>query len=79
VFYVLSLEFMKMSLIAFVIATPLAYFLAGRWLDSFAYKVGVGVMAFIIGGIVAIVTVLITITYETIKSARVNPVDTLRE
>ncbi len=79
VFYVLSREFVKMSVIAFVIATPLAYFLAGQWLDSFAYKVGVGVMAFIVGGIVAITTVLITISYETIRAARVNPVETLRE
>lgn len=79
VFYVLSREFVKMSLIAFLIATPLAYFLAGRWLDSFAYKIGVGVIAFIIGGIVAVITVLITISYETIRSARINPVNTLRE
>jgi putative ABC transport system permease protein len=79
VFYVLSREFVKMALIAFLIAVPFAYFLAGRWLDSFAYKVGVGVVAFLIGGVVAIATVLITISYETIRSARVNPVDTLRE
>lgn len=79
VFYVLSNEFVKMSLIAFVIAVPFAYSLAGAWLDSFAYKTGVGVVAFIIGGIVAIATVLITISYETIRSANVNPVQTLRE
>lgn len=79
VFYVLSKEFVTMSLIAFVIAVPFAYFLAGQWLDSFAYRIGVGATAFIAGGIVAIATVLITISYETIRSARINPVDTLRE
>lgn len=79
VFYVLSKEFVTMSLIAFVIAVPFAYFLAGQWLDSFAYRIGVGAPAFIAGGIVAIATVLITISYETIRSARINPVDTLRE
>src|ERR1044071_7041919 len=79
VFYVLSREFVKMSLIAFVIAVPLAWFLASRWLDSFAYKSGVGIVAFVMAAVVALATVLITISYETIKSARVNPVDTLRE
>ena len=68
-----------MAMIAFVIAVPFAYFLASQWLDSFAYKTGVGVIAFIIGGIIAIATVLITISYETIKSVRINPVQTLRE
>lgn len=79
VFYVLSREFVKMSVIAFFVAVPFAYFLAGKWLDSFAYKVGVDAMAFIIGGLVAVATVLITISYETIKSVRINPAETLRE
>jgi putative ABC transport system permease protein len=79
VFYTLSREFVKMSLVAFVIAVPLAYFLAGQWLNSFAYKIGVGAIAFMVGGVVAITTVLITISYETIRSARINPAETLRE
>jgi len=79
VFYVLSQEFVKMSLIAFLIEAPFAWFLAGRWLDTFAYKAGVNAMAFVTGGIVAVVTVLITISYETIRSAKINPADTLRE
>ncbi len=79
VFIVLSREFVKMSLIAFLIAIPFAYFLAGEWLNTFAYRTGVGATAFLIAGLVTVVTVLMTISYETIKSARINPVDTLRE
>jgi putative ABC transport system permease protein len=79
VFVVLSQEFVKMSLIAFLIAIPFAHYFASQWLDTFAYKTGVGVAAFIAGGVVTVVTVLITISYETIRSARVNSVDTLRE
>jgi putative ABC transport system permease protein len=79
VFAVLSREFVTMSLIAFLIAIPFAWFLAGQWLSTFAYRTSVGVSAFIAGGLVAIITVLITISYETIRSARVNPVNTLRE
>ncbi|HZY80021.1 MAG TPA: ABC transporter permease [Cyclobacteriaceae bacterium] len=79
VFVVLSREFVKMSLIAFLIAIPFAYFLAGEWLNTFAYRTSVGIVAFAVAGIIAIATVLITISYETIKSARINPVDTLRE
>lgn len=79
VFAVLSREFVRMSLIAFVVATPFAYFLAGEWLSTFAYRTGVGVTAFVVGGTVALITVLLTISYETIKSAKVNPVERLRE
>jgi putative ABC transport system permease protein len=79
VFYILSGEFLKMSLLAFLIAVPLAYYFADQWLNSFAYRVGLGAMAFIIGGVVAIATVLITISYETMRSAKVNPVESLRE
>jgi putative ABC transport system permease protein len=79
VFVVLSSEFVRMSLIAFVIAIPFAYFLAGEWLSTFAYRTQVGVTAFLIAGLIAVVTVLMSISYETIKSARTNPVKTLRE
>jgi putative ABC transport system permease protein len=79
VFVVLSREFIKMSMIAFVVAIPFSYFLAGEWLNTFAYRTTVGVLAFTVAGVVAVATVLITISYETIRSARVNPVNTLRE
>lgn len=79
IFAVLSGEFVKMSLIAFVVATPFALFLAGEWLNTFAYKTSPGIWAFVAGGLVAVITVLITISYETIKSTRVNPAKTLRE
>lgn len=79
VFVVLSSSFVKMSLIAFVIAVPFAWFLAGQWLDSFAYKTSIGLTAFAIGAVVAVLTVVITISYETIRSAHINPAETLRE
>ncbi|MEJ0032202.1 MAG: ABC transporter permease [Bacteroidota bacterium] len=79
VFYVLSQEFVKMSLIAFVIAIPFAWYLASRWMDSFSYKITIGAFSFLVGGMIALATVLITISYETIKSAKTNPVETLRE
>jgi putative ABC transport system permease protein len=79
VFTILSREFVKMTIIAFIIAVPFAWFLAGKWLDSFAYKSDLGWDAFFFGGIVAVVTVLLTISYETIKSLRINPAEKLRE
>jgi putative ABC transport system permease protein len=79
VFIILSKEFVTMSLIAFVIAIPFAYFFAGEWLATFAYRTSVGITAFVVGGVVTVFTVLITISYETIRSARVNPVEMLRE
>jgi putative ABC transport system permease protein len=79
VFVTLSREFIRMSLIAFAISIPFAWFLAGEWLNTFAYRTGVGVSAFLAAGFVTLLTVLLTISYETIRSARVNPVDRLRE
>jgi putative ABC transport system permease protein len=79
VFHVLSGEFVKMPLIEFLIAVPFAWFLASRWLESFAYRFGISIIAFARAAGVAFATVLITISYETIRSARINPAERLRE
>jgi putative ABC transport system permease protein len=78
IFTVLSRDFVLMVIIAFGIAIPFGLFLSNQWLGTFAYRVPVGVMPFLIGGLVSIAVVIVTISYETIRAARVNPVDTLR-
>jgi putative ABC transport system permease protein len=78
VFYVLSKDFFKMAILAFILAAPVSYFFVKQWLSTFAYKVPVGPIPFLIGGTVMILTVMLTITYETIKSANLNPVEKLR-
>lgn len=76
--YILSREFMRLTLIALVIGVPFAYWLGSSWLDSFAFRTTIGAWPLLIGGSVALITVLAAISYEALRSARANPVDKLR-
>ncbi|HEX6227735.1 MAG TPA: hypothetical protein VFZ52_25125, partial [Chryseolinea sp.] len=60
------------------LAVPTSYLFISQWLDSFTYRINVGVIPFLAGGVLMIITVLLTIMYETLKSVNVNPVEKLR-
>jgi len=74
----MSAEFVKLVLIAFVIAVPVAYYGMSKWLEGFAYKVSIGWFVFALAGLVAFAIALVTISFESIKSAMRNPIDSLR-
>ncbi|KSA13249.1 ABC transporter permease [Maribacter dokdonensis] len=74
----LSKDFMKLVGMAIVIATPIAWLLMQNWLEGFAYRTSINAWAFIIAGAVAIVIALLTISFQAINAARVNPVKSLR-
>ncbi len=74
----MSAEFVKLVLIAFIIAVPVAWYGMTKWLGSFAYKVSIGWMVFALAGLVALAIALITISFESIKAAMGNPVESLR-
>lgn len=65
-------------LISFCIAAPLAYYVMNRWLQNFAYQTSVSWWVFIGAGIIAMLVALITVSYQSIKAARMNPVDAIR-
>src|SRR5690606_37007630 len=71
-------DFSSLVLIAFVISVPLAYFFGSRWLDNFAYRTDIGILVFIVSGVVALLLAVITVSYHTFKAARANPVQSLR-
>jgi putative ABC transport system permease protein len=75
---IMSAEFIKLVLIAFVIAVPVAYYGMTKWLEGFAYKVSIGWFVFALAGLVAFAIALVTISFESIKSAMRNPIDSLR-
>jgi putative ABC transport system permease protein len=77
-FVLLSSSFMKQILLAFVIATPLAWFLMREWLEAFQYRVSLGIDVFVISGLGAFIVALITISIRTLIATKTNPVDTLR-
>lgn len=74
----LSKDFIKLVLIAFVIAVPISWFAMDRWLQNFAYQTNIGVVIFIIAGVSAIVIALITISFHTFKAASSNPAEVLK-
>jgi len=69
----------KLIMIAFLISIPLSYYAMHRWLESFAYKISPGVLNYLIAGLVSLVIGWLTISYQSFRAARTNPVDTLRE
>jgi putative ABC transport system permease protein len=74
----LSRNFAVLILISFVLASPLTYYLLSNWLEGFAYRIGINPLLFFVGGFIAMAIALITISYHTVRSARANPVDSLR-
>jgi putative ABC transport system permease protein len=74
----LSRQFLKWVLVANAIAWPVAYFVMKRWLQTFAYRTDIGIEIFIITSLGTFVIALITISYQTFRAARRNPVEALR-
>jgi len=74
----LSKDFIKLIIIAFVIASPVAYYIMHQWLEDFAYRINIEWWVFAIAGILSVVVALATISYQAIKAAVANPVKSLR-
>ena len=74
----LNTNFIKWVLIAFIIATPIAYYAISRWLENFAYKTTLSWWIFALAGLSALVIALITISWQSWRAARRNPVEALR-
>jgi len=74
----LSADFVKMVVIASVIAFPIAWWATTKWLETFAYRIDLSWWIFALSGTTALVVALITISYQTIKAALANPVKSLR-
>jgi putative ABC transport system permease protein len=74
----ISKDFIKLVLIAFLIATPLAWWAMYKWLENFAYRTSISLWIFAASGFSVIIISLITLSVQTIKAARANPVKSLR-
>jgi putative ABC transport system permease protein len=74
----LSKDFAKLVGIALVLAVPGTWYLMDSWLRGFAYRINVGVDTFLIAGFAAVAIALLTVSYQSIKAAIVNPVNSLR-
>lgn len=73
-----SKDFLKLVLIAIAIAIPVAFYAAGKWLDSFVYKVHIQWWVFALAGMITLLIAFITISSQAIKTALTNPLKNLR-
>jgi ABC-type antimicrobial peptide transport system permease subunit len=76
--YLFSKEFIILITIAFLIATPLAWYFMNKWLQDYAYRINISWWLFAAGGLAAIIIALATISFQAIKAASANPVKSLR-
>lgn len=78
VILLLTRDFTKLIAVAFVLAVPLAWYIMSNWLDGFAYRTTLGAGTFLLAGGLALLISLITVSYQSIKAAVRNPVNSLR-
>ena len=76
--HLLSYEFLKLVLIAFVIASPIAWLLMNKWLQDFAYRIDIHWWIFALAGLAAISIAILTVSFQAIKAAIANPINSLR-
>ena len=74
----LSRDFLKPVIIAFLIASPISWIIMNKWLQDYAYRVNIGWAVFAIAGFIATTVALLTVCFQAIKAALANPVKSLR-
>jgi ABC-type antimicrobial peptide transport system permease subunit len=71
-------EFVQLILVAFVIATPLAWWAMNQWLQDFAYRIPLGAGVFGLAMVIILLIAALTVGYQSVKAALANPVKSLR-
>lgn len=75
----LSKEFVKLVIISFLIAAPMAYYFMGMWLEDFAFRTDLSLLTFVMSGLWSMLIALATMSYQSLKAAHANPVQSLRD
>ncbi len=74
----MSKGFVTPVLLAFLIASPLSYWIMNKWLEEYTYKITINPLVFVLAGLVTVVIALFTVSYQSIKAALMNPVKSLK-
>jgi len=74
----LSKDFLKLVLVSFVVAAPLAWWAMSKWLADYQYRVNIQWWVFAMAGSLSVVIALVTVSYQAIKAAVANPAKSLR-
>jgi putative ABC transport system permease protein len=72
------MDFVKWVVIAFVIATPIAWYAMNKWLQNFAYRTELNWWIFALAGVLALCIAILTVSWQSWRAARRNPVEALR-
>ncbi|MGS2738915.1 ABC transporter permease, partial [Sinomicrobium sp. M5D2P17] len=75
----LSKDFLKLVMLSFVIASPIAWYAMNKWLASYSYRIGIEWWVFALTGVLAALITIVTVSWQAIKAAVANPVDSLRD
>lgn len=78
VFALFTQDFLKLVCIALIIALPLAWYIMNQWLQKFAYRIEIGLWIFVVAAVLCSGIALLTVGYQAIRTALVNPADSLR-
>ena len=78
IFQLLTKNFVKLVLISFIIAAPIAWYMMQKWLEDYAYKTEIDWEIFAVTGLMSVFIALLTITYQSIRAALINPVTNLK-
>lgn len=78
VWLLLSKDFILLVLISCLIAAPISYYFLHNWLMNYDYRISIGAGVFILGGLIALLITIITVSFQSIKAALANPVKSLR-
>ncbi|MHA7101484.1 ABC transporter permease [Roseivirga pacifica] len=73
-----SLDFIKLVLLAFIVSIPIAIYGVNLWLDTYANRIDLSIVGFVVAGVCALAIAFATILFQSLKAGRLNPVETLR-
>ncbi|MEL7833054.1 ABC transporter permease [Fodinibius sp. Rm-B-1B1-1] len=74
----LSKDFLKLVLTGFILAVPVTWYVMNKWLQNFAYRIDIEYTVFLLAGIIAIIIALVTVSWQAIRVASANPIESLR-
>ena len=74
----LSKDFLKLVGIAIILASPVAYYLLKSWMEDFQYQIGIEWWVFVLAAVLALMVAFLTVSFQAVKAALMNPVKSLR-
>jgi putative ABC transport system permease protein len=74
----LAREFVALVIVAIIVAVPVAWWASSKWLQDFTYRISIGWVTFVVAGSTAILIAVLTVSFQSVKAAIANPVESLR-